>query len=98
MKPKFDRVTAAVKGFLIRRLLNTEKIQNLIQTIRDTVELLLKLYEEVPPDPNREGFEVKPEEQELNRRLLQQVNLARSKWPTELHWVSDVFRAQTGKI
>lgn len=72
MKPKYDRVTAAAKGYLTRRLLRTEKIQTIIQTIRDTVALLLKLYEENPP--NEQGLiEIKLEDQGLHIRLVQQV-------------------------
>jgi centrosomal protein CEP110 len=72
MKPKFDKLTAVVKGYLTRRLLNTEKIQNIIETIRDTVELLLRLYEENPA--NAQGLtEIKQEDQNLHHRLVQQV-------------------------
>jgi hypothetical protein len=60
-----------VKGYLVRRLLHTEKIQIIIQTIKDTVELLLKLYEE--GKPGERGFGVGSQDEELHRRLLQQV-------------------------
>jgi len=33
MQPKFARVTAAVKGYLTRRLLKTTKVQDIIKTI-----------------------------------------------------------------
>ncbi|CAG7716984.1 unnamed protein product [Allacma fusca] len=73
MQPKFARATAAAKGFLVRRLLKTEKIQMIIQTIRDTVELVLKLYEEVPELKVRGWKGVNPEDADLCRRLFQQL-------------------------
>lgn len=33
MQPKFERVSAAVKGYLTRRLLKTQKVQDVIKTI-----------------------------------------------------------------
>lgn len=72
MKPKFDRISASVKGYLIRRLLNTEKVQIIVQTIRDTVDLLLKLYEEAPSASGNTPC-VKPQDNELHQRLIQQV-------------------------
>lgn len=75
MKPKFDRLTAAVKGYLVRRLLKTEKMRNLIQTIHDTVELVLNLYEEGTANAGRVKPTVKPEDLALHSRLIQQVGL-----------------------
>lgn len=71
MKPKFDRISASVKGYLTRRLLNTEKVQIIVQTVRDTVDLLLKLYEEGPPTGGVPC--VRPQDNDLYRRLIQQV-------------------------
>ena len=34
MQAKFDRVSAAVKGYLTRRLMRTQKVQSIINTIR----------------------------------------------------------------
>ena len=34
MQAKFERVSAAVKGYLTRRLMQTHKVQSIIQTIR----------------------------------------------------------------
>ena len=73
MHPKFCRLTATAKGFLIRRLLRTEKVQMIIQTIKDTVELVLKLYEEFPQLKIRGSTDVRPEDANLCRRLFQQV-------------------------
>ena len=74
MQPKFERVSATAKGFLVRRLLKTEKLQMIIQTIRDTVELVLKLYEEVPQLKIRGWKGVNSEDADLCRRLFQQVS------------------------
>lgn len=71
MKQKYDRVTAYVRGYLTRRLLHTDKIQTIIQTIRDTVDFVLKLYEENPKNPAH--LQVKPEDVNLHRMLIQQV-------------------------
>jgi centrosomal protein CEP110 len=73
MQGKFARATAAGKGFLVRRLLKTEKLQMIIQTIRDTVELVLKLYEEVPQLKVRGWKGVNTEDADLCRRLFQQL-------------------------
>ena len=37
MKPKFDCVSAAVKGYLTRRLLKTHKVQEIIKTINVSI-------------------------------------------------------------
>ncbi|CAL8090044.1 unnamed protein product [Orchesella dallaii] len=71
MKPKFDRLSAAVKGYLTRRLLHTEKVQIIVQTIRDTVDLLLRLYEEVPTIGS--NHTVKPQDANLHQMLIQQL-------------------------
>jgi centrosomal protein CEP110 len=75
MKPKFDKLSASVKGHLTRRLLATEKIQIIVQTIRDTVELLLKLYEE-----NSSVGIIKEEDLGLHNRLIQQLTGACSSF------------------
>lgn len=77
MKVKFERVSAAVKGHLTRRLLNTEKVQIVVQTIRDTVELLLKLYEEAPAITESMPS-VRPQDSGLHQRLVQQASITRS--------------------
>ncbi|XP_064635512.1 uncharacterized protein LOC135492795 [Lineus longissimus] len=48
MKPKFDRISACVKGYLTRRLLRTEKVQDLIKTIKDTAEFAISFQSETP--------------------------------------------------
>lgn len=71
MQIKFNKVSAVVKGYLTRRLLNTEKVQIIVQTIRDTVDLILRLYEEAPGAGT--GLAVKPQDSDLHQRLIQQV-------------------------
>lgn len=46
MQAKFNRVSAAVKGYLTRRLMKTERVQNIIQTIKDTLICALKFHQE----------------------------------------------------
>ena len=87
MQPKFARITAIAKGFLVRRLLRTEKLQMIIQTIRDTVEMVLKLYEEVPELKIRGWKGVKSEDADLCRRLFQQV----MEEDLQLHALHDRF-------
>lgn len=50
MKPCFDRVSACVKGYLTRRLLKTEKVQEIITTIQ---VILKAVYKNQPQDPGR---------------------------------------------
>lgn len=48
MKPCFDRVSACVKGYLTRRLLKTEKVQEIITTIQDTKRFAISFQTETP--------------------------------------------------
>lgn len=43
-------INAFVRGYLVRRLLRTEYVQRLIQTIHDTLLFLLKLSQEIEDD------------------------------------------------
>ncbi|ESP01393.1 hypothetical protein LOTGIDRAFT_157573 [Lottia gigantea] len=45
---KFFKVTALARGFLTRRLLKSEKVQELIKTIRDTREFAFSFQSETP--------------------------------------------------
>ncbi|XP_050391832.1 centriolar coiled-coil protein of 110 kDa [Patella vulgata] len=45
---KFYKVTALAKGFLTRRLFHSEKVQELIKTIRDTREFAFSFQSETP--------------------------------------------------
>ncbi|KAL5018739.1 hypothetical protein ScPMuIL_004461 [Solemya velum] len=48
MQMKFERVSACVKGYLTRRLMETEKVQSIKQTIRDTREFASNFQSETP--------------------------------------------------
>ncbi|KAK3090992.1 hypothetical protein FSP39_016305 [Pinctada imbricata] len=48
MKRYFDRVSACVKGYLTRRLIKTEKVQEIIKTIQDTKQFAYKFQAETP--------------------------------------------------
>lgn len=56
-----------MKGYLIRRLLKTEHIQNLIQTIKDALICALQLHK---------AEQIDEADVELHRRLIQQVSAA----------------------
>ncbi|XP_058013499.1 centriolar coiled-coil protein of 110 kDa isoform X2 [Ahaetulla prasina] len=46
MKRKFNKVSALAKGFLTRRLLQTEKLKHLRQTVHDTMEFIKNFQSE----------------------------------------------------
>ncbi|XP_076440081.1 uncharacterized protein LOC143279789 isoform X2 [Babylonia areolata] len=48
MRVKFDKLTAAGKGFLCRRLLLSDKVQELVKTIKDTREFAFSFQSETP--------------------------------------------------
>ncbi|XP_060571470.1 transcriptional regulator ATRX-like isoform X2 [Ruditapes philippinarum] len=48
MQPKFDKVSAAVKGYLTRRLLKTPKVQEIIQKLSDTRNFAFSFQAETP--------------------------------------------------
>ncbi|XP_013409410.1 centriolar coiled-coil protein of 110 kDa-like isoform X1 [Lingula anatina] len=48
MERKFCMLSAAVKGYLTRRLYRTEKVQAIIQTIKDTTDLAISIQTESP--------------------------------------------------
>ncbi|KAF2897812.1 hypothetical protein ILUMI_08368 [Ignelater luminosus] len=62
-------LTAAAKGYLIRRLKRTERVKNLIQTIQEALLCAMSLHTE-----NSEN--IRPPDVELHRRLIQQVSAA----------------------
>ncbi|KAI4470107.1 centriolar coiled-coil protein [Holotrichia oblita] len=62
-------INAAVKGFLIRRLMKTDRVQGLIQTIRDALICAMQLHSETSDCINESDVE-------LHRRLIQQVSAA----------------------
>lgn len=71
-------LTAATRGFLVRRLFRTEQVQRIVQTIRDTLIFVLNLHLET--FGNGMGQQQQQEEAaniRLKARLLQQVSI---KW------------------
>nr|XP_056722321.1 centriolar coiled-coil protein of 110 kDa [Euleptes europaea] len=48
MKRKLNKISALVKGFLTRRLLQTEKLKHLRQTVKDTREFIRNFQSEAP--------------------------------------------------
>eukprot|EP00058_Branchiostoma_floridae_P010241 XP_002595729.1 hypothetical protein BRAFLDRAFT_64856 [Branchiostoma floridae] len=72
LQSKFERLSAAVKGYLTRRLLRTEKLQALRKTIKDTTELIMSLQQETPI---RKGM-VTTQDAELVQRVMVQLQAA----------------------
>ncbi|OWF47774.1 hypothetical protein KP79_PYT06217 [Mizuhopecten yessoensis] len=48
LKRCFDRVSACVRGYLTRRLLRTEKVQEILKTIKDTKDFAYQFQAETP--------------------------------------------------
>lgn len=59
-------IGAHVKGYLVRRLMSTERVQGLIQTIKDALICAMELHKENTENINESDVE-------LHRRLIQQV-------------------------
>ncbi|KAI8494718.1 hypothetical protein Bbelb_273230 [Branchiostoma belcheri] len=72
LQSKFEQLSAAVKGYLTRRLLRTEKVQALRKTIKDTTELIMSLQQETPI---RKGM-VTTQDAELVQRVMVQLQAA----------------------
>jgi centrosomal protein CEP110 len=70
MQSKLSRLPAMVKGYLVRRLVKTEKVQDTIKTIRDTTQELINLNLELPER------EVTQEDVSLHSRLIAQLESA----------------------
>jgi hypothetical protein len=60
------KITAHVKGYLVRRLLKTERVQTIIRTIKDTLLFILDLHNETIRPSN-------PTDLQLKSILLQQL-------------------------
>lgn len=70
------RLSALVRGYLTRRLLTTDRVQSIIQTIRDTTTCLKEL--------NQGNMMILPSDIELHKRLIQQLNGA-------IHSLHEIF-------
>ncbi|XP_030912360.1 centriolar coiled-coil protein of 110 kDa [Geospiza fortis] len=77
---KFDKITAVAKGFLTRRLLQTEKLKHLKQTVKDTLEFLKNFQSEAPL---KRGT-VSAQDASLHERVLAQLRAA-------LYDIHDIF-------
>ncbi|XP_068633675.1 serine-rich adhesin for platelets isoform X2 [Battus philenor] len=62
------KIVAYAKGYLVRRLMRTERVQSTVQTIRDALLCALQLHQD------REG--IRGADVDLHRRLLQQITAA----------------------
>ncbi|XP_063270746.1 centriolar coiled-coil protein of 110 kDa isoform X3 [Prinia subflava] len=77
---KFDKVTAVAKGFLTRRLLQTEKLKHLKQTVKDTLEFIKNFQSEAP----LKRGSVSAQDACLHERVLAQLRAA-------LYDIHDIF-------
>ncbi|CAN8008342.1 unnamed protein product [Ixodes pacificus] len=76
----FARLTALVRGHLTRRLMKTDRVQTIIQTIKDTLECALALHQE----PHIRCGTITSQDLELHQRLITQLTAA-------CHELHDVF-------
>ncbi|NXA78569.1 CP110 protein, partial [Thryothorus ludovicianus] len=69
---KFDKITAVAKGFLTRRLLQTEKLKHLKQTVKDTLEFIKNFQSEAP----LKRGSVSAQDASLHERVMAQLRAA----------------------
>ncbi|NXD99430.1 CP110 protein, partial [Chaetorhynchus papuensis] len=77
---KFDKITAVAKGFLTRRLLQTEKLKQLKQTVKDTLEFIKNFQSEAP----LKRGSVSAQDASLHERVMAQLRAA-------LYDIHDIF-------
>ncbi|NWX53738.1 CP110 protein, partial [Promerops cafer] len=77
---KFDKITAVAKGFLTRRLLQTEKLKYLKQTVKDTLEFIKNFQSEAP----LKRGSVSAQDASLHERVMAQLRAA-------LYDIHDIF-------
>ncbi|XP_006876015.1 PREDICTED: centriolar coiled-coil protein of 110 kDa isoform X2 [Chrysochloris asiatica] len=77
---KFNKISAVAKGFLTRRLLQTEKLKQLRQTVKDTMEFMKSFQSEAPL---KRGV-VSAQDVSLQERVLAQLRAA-------LYGIHDIF-------
>ena len=63
---RFEKLSALVKGHLTRRLMRTQKVQDIIKSMKDILTIALQLHQEAHQYP-------KMEDVQLHARLLQQL-------------------------
>ncbi|XP_034639535.1 centriolar coiled-coil protein of 110 kDa isoform X7 [Trachemys scripta elegans] len=80
MQVKFSKITALAKGFLTRRLMQTEKLKYLRQTVKDTMEFIKNFQSEAPL---KRGT-VSAQDASLQERVMAQLRAA-------LYDIHDIF-------
>ncbi|KAM5329366.1 centriolar coiled-coil protein of 110 kDa isoform 1-T2 [Glossophaga mutica] len=80
VQAKFNRITAVAKGFLTRRLMQTDKLKQLQQTVKDTMEFMKSFQSEAPL---KRGI-VSAQDASLQERVLAQLRAA-------LYGIHDIF-------
>ncbi|XP_007952917.1 centriolar coiled-coil protein of 110 kDa [Orycteropus afer afer] len=80
VQAKFNKISAVAKGFLTRRLLQTEKLKQLRQTVKDTMEFIRTFQSEAPL---KRGI-VSAQDASLQERVLAQLRAA-------LYGIHDIF-------
>ena len=63
---RFEKLSALIKGHLTRRLLKTNKVQGIINSMKDTMNIALQLHRETKDYPSLEDVQ-------LHSRLLHQL-------------------------
>ncbi|XP_016040831.1 centriolar coiled-coil protein of 110 kDa isoform X3 [Erinaceus europaeus] len=80
VQAKFNKITAVAKGFLTRRLMQTDKLKQLRQTVKDTMEFIRNFQSEAPL---KRGV-VSVQDASLQERVLAQLRAA-------LYGIHDIF-------
>ncbi|XP_023609174.1 centriolar coiled-coil protein of 110 kDa [Myotis lucifugus] len=80
VQAKFNKITAVAKGFLTRRLMETDKLKQLRQTVKDTMEFIRSFQSEAPL---KRGV-VSAQDASLQERVLAQLRAA-------LYGIHDIF-------
>ncbi|KAM6155592.1 centriolar coiled-coil protein of 110 kDa isoform 2-T2 [Rhynchocyon petersi] len=80
IQAKFNKISAVAKGFLTRRLMQTEKLKQLQQTVKDTMEFMSSFQSEAPL---KRGV-VSAQDASLQERVLAQLRAA-------LYGIHDIF-------
>uniref|UniRef100_UPI00398F5E71 centriolar coiled-coil protein of 110 kDa-like isoform X3 n=1 Tax=Pristiophorus japonicus TaxID=55135 RepID=UPI00398F5E71 len=80
IQQKFNKVTALAKGFLTRRLMKTDKLKQLQQTVKDTLEFINSFQTETPL---KRGA-VSSQDVSLQERVVAQLRAA-------LYEIHDIF-------
>nr|XP_008537637.1 PREDICTED: centriolar coiled-coil protein of 110 kDa isoform X1 [Equus przewalskii]XP_008537639.1 PREDICTED: centriolar coiled-coil protein of 110 kDa isoform X1 [Equus przewalskii]XP_008537640.1 PREDICTED: centriolar coiled-coil protein of 110 kDa isoform X1 [Equus przewalskii]XP_008537641.1 PREDICTED: centriolar coiled-coil protein of 110 kDa isoform X1 [Equus przewalskii] len=80
VQAKFSKITAVAKGFLTRRLMQTDKLKQLRQTVKDTMEFIRSFQSEAPL---KRGV-VSAQDASLQERVFAQLRAA-------LYGIHDIF-------